>query len=124
MGSRRFVDDNDAPNNESPCKGGHPMKKGKREVSLSRLGWRLLHLSQLPSPLVCRPMQSTTANAFAADLILPADVSHVATDGDALVVRTNGNEETPNGNDAMADCVPCKLRAINSTKQDEHFSWV
>jgi hypothetical protein len=69
-------------------------------------------------------MQSTTANAFAADLILPADVSHVATDGDALVVRTNGNEETPNGNDAMADCVPCKLRAINSTKQDEHFSWV
>lgn len=55
------------------------------------------------SKCICR-------NAFDADLILPADVSHVATDGDALVVRTNGNEETPNGNDAMADCVPCKLR--------------
>ena len=49
-------------------------------------------------------MQSTTANAFAADLILPADVSHVAMDGDALVVRPNGNEETQNGNYAIADC--------------------
>ena len=48
-------------------------------------------------------MQSTTANAFAADLILPADVSHVATDGDALVVGANDGKETPTGDGPVGD---------------------
>jgi hypothetical protein len=38
VGSRRFVDENVAPNITSPHKGNHPMKRGERE-SLPLEAW-------------------------------------------------------------------------------------
>ncbi len=99
VGSHQCVDENDAPNGV------------------------LLHLLQPPLPLVCRPMPSTTTNAFATALILPADGSNVATDRDALVVGPNGNEETPNGNGALTDCYTSYV-TINCMKRDKHFGWI
>ena len=99
MGSCRFVHENDATNIEYPRKRAIvQQKKGNREsLGYENLGGVLSHLLQPSSSLICRPMQSTTHFPPTA-LILPADGSDVATDGDALVlvVGPNGDEESLN----------------------------
>jgi hypothetical protein len=50
VGSRHFVDKNDAPNGASPCKGDCPTKMGEKRKSPSQgLGSMVLHPLPMPS---------------------------------------------------------------------------